>query len=270
MLDPRFSCGATRRVFHPRVVLLWSMVGLLIVVLPTMSHAQQSDPPGGQMYFSRLGCLNCHGRDGRGAVGKPGGPYIANSPLPLRRFVGYVRLPSGMMPPFAPRWAPDVELAILYRWLGGIDAVTTPPPITVELKESPEVKAAGNAKAQIQLDITVLRAPIALQSDAPDMASLRYRLTLVTNGRAPVANQRFEYEREDTKGWLSFMTDEHGEALLGPGRRFDVASGRQTDNARTRLRIAAPTVRTTVVIEALAPQKSVVLGIGSVALAAQR
>lgn len=72
-----------------------------------------------------------------------------------------------------------------------------PPPITVELDESPEVKAEGNAKAQIQIEITVLRVQIALNSDVPDPASLRYSLTLITNGKAPVANQTLEYQRAD-------------------------------------------------------------------------
>ena len=160
-LNPRFSSGATKRAFHPPAGFLLGILGLLSVSAVIRAQSVSSS---GQMYFSRLGCANCHGEDGHGAVGKPGGPDIDKTRLPLRRFVGYVRMPIGMMPPHAPEWAPDAELAAVYSWLEGVDAVRPPPPITVEMDDSPEVKAEGNAKAQIQIEITVLRVQTALNS----------------------------------------------------------------------------------------------------------
>jgi hypothetical protein len=269
MASSRLSAGARGQLSHSPAGFLSSVACLLLVVLPTVSHAQQKAPSGEEASFGRLGCWNCHGKDGEGGKGIPGGPSLTKSPLSLRRFVGSVRLPINMMPPYAPEWAPDIELAIVYQWLGGIEAVRTPPPIAVELKESPEVKAEGEAKGQVQIEITALRVRTVLKSDRPDLASLRYRLTLITNGKAPVANQTLEYRRAGLEEWSKFTTDEHGEALLSPDRRFIVADAREENEARARLRMAVPAVRTAVVIEALDPGKPVALGIGSAILKRQ-
>src|SRR5574342_724812 len=83
-------------------------VGVLIFVWAAVSHAQQAAPSGEEVYVDRLGCWNCHGKAGGGGAGA----VIAKTPLPLRRFVSYVRLPKGEMPPYAPLLASDAELTI--------------------------------------------------------------------------------------------------------------------------------------------------------------
>jgi hypothetical protein len=173
MPQPSPSGGTNSQGCRMPAALLSSILGLVFFVLPSVNRVRRPAPSAGEMSFSRLGCWNCHGKVGHGGTGKPGGPYIADSRLRLRRFVGYVRLPTYMMPPYAPEWAPDVELAIVYQWLGGIEAVRTPPPIAIELKESPEVKPGGKANTQVQIEMTVLRVQPALKSDVPDLASLR-------------------------------------------------------------------------------------------------
>jgi hypothetical protein len=235
----------------------------------TVSYAQQAAPSGEEMYFDRLGCWNCHAMDGRG--GRQALP-IAKTRLPLREFVGYVRLPSRTMPPIAPQLAPDPELMMVYHWLDGIDAIRTPPAITINLKNSSEVRAIGQAKARVEMEMTALRAETALKSVVPDLASLRYRVTLITNAKAPVANQTLEYRLAGREEWSKFTTDEHGEALLGPDRNFIVAAPREKQEARLQLRMTRPTVRTAFVIEALdstQPAKLEVVGIGTAILKGQ-
>jgi hypothetical protein len=265
MTTARFSCERSRQPFHLSAVFPSNFVGLLFVVLLTVSyaHAQQAAPSGEEVSYDRLGCWNCHGEAGRAV--RHSLP-IAKTRLPLRRFVGYVRLPNGTMPPYAPLLASDAELAIVYHWLDGIDAVRTPPAITVDLKISPEVGAEGQAKAEVEFEEAALRAETALKSDVPDLVSLSYRVTLITNVKAPVANQTLEYQLGGLEEWSKFTTDEHGEALLGPNRGFIAANAREKEKAQVRVRMALPAVRTVLVIEALdytEPAKPVVVGIGT-------
>jgi Cytochrome C oxidase, cbb3-type, subunit III len=267
VLTRRFSSGAAKRVSHDLAGLLLTILVLLffvVFVLPVASRSQQTVSSSGQMSFSRLGCANCHGADAHGAMGKPGGPDINKTPLRLRRFVGYVRLPVGMMPPHPPKWVPDADLAAVYSWLGGIDAVRTPPPIRVELSESPEGQGGAKPKSDIQIAIAVL--PAALNPDVPDPASLRYRLTVITNRKAPVANQTLEYQSANADEWLKFTTDGNGEAFLN----LEAPSTNARGNARAQLRMPTTAIRTAIVIEAIDPSNSVIVGVGSTVVAARR
>jgi len=169
-----------------------------------------------------------------------------------------------MMPPFAPDLASDAELAVVYDWLGGIDSVRTPTPITVTVKRSSDVQAGGQA----EFEMTAQRAETALRSEIPDLASLHYRLTLITNGKAPVANQRLEYGVE-SRGWVVFTTNQRGEALLDPDWGASRTNAQKKEEIRTRLRMAMPSVRTVLVVEALdvtEAAKPVIVGIGTAIL----
>lgn len=233
-----------------------------------MGHAQQA-PSGEEVYVDRLGCWNCHGKTGGGGGGAPA---IANTRLSLRRFVSYVRVPSKEMPPVAPMLASDAELAIVYRWLEGIEAVNTPPAITVDLKSSIGARADGQANAEVGVEVTPLVAETALSSAVPEAASLRYRVTLISSADAPLANQAVEYQRAGRDDWSKFATDEHGEALLGPDRGVVLAKAGETDKMHARLRLALPAGKTALVVETLdytAPGNPVVVGIGSAILRVQ-
>lgn len=241
------------------------MVGLLLFGLLAVSSAQQAAPSGEEVYVDRLGCWNCHGKAGGGGAGA----VISKTRLPLRRFVGYVRLPSKEMPPYAPLLASDAELAIVYRWLDGIDAVRTPAAITVQLKSAAGVRADGQAKADVEIELAALVAETAVTADVPGPAVLRFRVTLITSANVPAANQTVEYQLAGHEDWLKFTTDEHGEALLAPDRGFVVGEARDIDKTRARLRMALPAGKTALVIEALdytAPDNPVVAGLGTAIL----
>jgi hypothetical protein len=236
-------------------------------VLSTVSYAQQA-PPSGEEVFAHIGCRNCHGKAGEG----DSGPVIARTRLSLRKFVGYVRMPSKEMPPYAPLWASDAELTIVYHLLDGIDAVRIPPAIMMDLKSSPQVRVDGQANAEVEIEMTVLRPETTLQSDVPHLASLRYRVTLITNANTPVGNQTLEYRLAGLEEWSKFTTDEHGEALLGQDRAFIVAHSREPEKTRAQLRMPLPAGRMALVIEALdytEPAKPVVVGIGTTSLKGQ-
>jgi hypothetical protein len=174
------------------------------------------------------------------------------------------------MPPFAPILASDADLAIVYDWLDGIDAVETPPRITLSLKRSTGLTADGQKKAETEVELTVLNGERNLGSDVPNATSLRYRV-LLTQANTPVANHVIEYQLAGRKGWSTFTTDERGEALLAPDHGFTPAGARETEKplATARLRMALAAGRYALVVEAIddtEPAQPVVVGIGTAIL----
>jgi mono/diheme cytochrome c family protein len=84
-----------------------------------------SDPAvnAGAALYKKNGCYECHVND---AQGGPQGPRLGPNPIPLPRFVAYVRNPSGDMPPFTAKVIPDDDLAKIYAFL---QSRPTPPPV---------------------------------------------------------------------------------------------------------------------------------------------
>jgi hypothetical protein len=254
------------------VRVLSNIAGLLLVVLLTASgaYAQGAAAPG-DAAWDRLGCWNCHGSNGYTNMSRAGRPSIAKTPLPFSRFAGQVRLPARQMPPHPRALAADVDLAIAYHWLGGSDAVAAPPPITLELESSPEGKADAQAEARVAIDMTAVRAQTALDLDVRDLTALNYRVTLITNSNPGKANRTLEYQQAGPGDWSKVTLNADGEALLGPDRRFVATNATDSGKARARLRMAIPTARMVMVIEALdyvQPAKPVIVGIGTVILKA--
>lgn len=268
MTTPTSSLGASRQLLRLPAGSVPGIVGFLIPVLLAVSSAQQAARSGEELYIDRLGCWNCHGQAGQGGGGA--GPAIVKSRLPLRQFVRHVRLPSESMPPFAPILASDADLAIVYVWLEGIDAVETPPRITFSLKRATGLTADGQKKAETEVELTVLNGERNLGSDVPNATSLRYRV-LLTQANTPVANHVVEYQLAGREGWSTFTTDEHGEALLAPDRGFTPGGARETKKplATARLRMALAAGRYALVVEAIddtEPAQPVVVGIGTAIL----
>src|SRR5262245_34110914 len=68
----------------------------------------------GAALYKKNGCYECHVNDGQGG---PQGPRLGPNPIPLPRFVAYVRNPSGDMPPFTAKVIPDDDLSKIYAFL---------------------------------------------------------------------------------------------------------------------------------------------------------
>jgi Cytochrome C oxidase, cbb3-type, subunit III len=76
------------------------------------------DADKGKRLYVKYGCYECHGYQGQGSTAA--GPRIAPSPIPRDAFVGYVRQPSGEMPPYTERVISDAELADIRAFLATI------------------------------------------------------------------------------------------------------------------------------------------------------
>jgi len=82
---------------------------------PKTSDASASNSENGKRLFTKDGCYECHGREGQGS--NMSGPRIAPNPVPLDVLMGYVRKPSGEMPPYTAKVISDRELADIYAYL---------------------------------------------------------------------------------------------------------------------------------------------------------
>ncbi|OFW19557.1 MAG: hypothetical protein A3H97_24950 [Acidobacteria bacterium RIFCSPLOWO2_02_FULL_65_29] len=262
MKPPSSSPGTSRQLARLSVGPAFAVVGLFVLGL-TIGHANQAARSGEELYIDRFGCWNCHGQTGTGGAG----PSILKSQLPLRKFVQSVRLPTDTMPRFSQGLASDADLAIVYRWLDGVEAVETPLPVAFTLKASAEVAADGQKTAETEVALTARAADTA--SGIRNAASLRYRLTLA-QANAPVANRKVECQLAGRAGWSAFTTDEHGEALLGPDQGFVLLDAPQQEEkqAAARLRVALAPGRYALLLEALdeAAAGPVVVGIGTAIL----
>src|ERR1700730_8541090 len=83
-------------------------------------ESKPSDTPAGnaengKRVFNKIGCYQCHGREGQGSVMT--GPRIAPNPVPFDVLASYVRKPSGEMPPYTAKVVSDQELADIYAFL---------------------------------------------------------------------------------------------------------------------------------------------------------
>jgi len=93
---------------------------------PQATAPQVSTDPNvnaGAALYKKNGCYECHVNDGQGG---PQGPRLGPNPIPLPRFVAYVRNPSGDMPPFTAKVIADDDLAKIYAFL---QSRPTPPPV---------------------------------------------------------------------------------------------------------------------------------------------
>ena len=74
----------------------------------------------GRKLFIKIGCYQCHGREGQGGSSAPIGSYgprLALTKLPLAAVRAYVRRPAGGMPPYTVKVLSDSEIGDIYAFL---------------------------------------------------------------------------------------------------------------------------------------------------------
>lgn len=82
--------------------------------------APQGDATKGKANFERVGCWQCHGREGQG--GREGPRIAAPVPLAYPALSGFVRTTSGDMPPYTEKVLSNQELIDIYAYLQSIPA----------------------------------------------------------------------------------------------------------------------------------------------------
>jgi len=83
---------------------------------PNLVVPSSANPRDGQHLYVSFGCYECHGYQGQGSV-QTGGSRIGPPQIPYSGFVGYIRQPTGQMPPYTSKGASDAQLADIYAFL---------------------------------------------------------------------------------------------------------------------------------------------------------
>ena len=84
-----------------------------------------ANPSNGQRLFVKYGCYECHGYLGQGST-STGGTRLGPPQIPLSAFLGYVREPTGQMPPYTAKVISNDDLGEIYNFL---KSVPPPPPL---------------------------------------------------------------------------------------------------------------------------------------------
>lgn len=106
--------------------------GLLLITAGAIARsaaptpADDAPPPGsaarGRQLFNNVGCSQCHGTAGQGAIT---GPRLAPQPLPYAALAYIVRNPVSQMPAYSPKILSDADVADIWTYL---DKVPKPRP----------------------------------------------------------------------------------------------------------------------------------------------
>ena len=104
-----------------------SIFGLaaMLVSFPEARAQQAANAPAagnaqnGKKLFNTVGCYECHGRQGQGAA-QTGAARIGPPLLSFDGFLGYVRNPVNIMPPYSAKAISDQDLADIYAFLKSI------------------------------------------------------------------------------------------------------------------------------------------------------
>ena len=102
------------------VILIVVTVVAALVPAPGPAAAQQASSPAGnaahgKALFREIGCYQCHGLAGQGALMT--GPRVSRTELPLDAFLNQLRHPVNQMPPYEAAVVSDRDAADIYAYL---------------------------------------------------------------------------------------------------------------------------------------------------------
>ena len=94
-------------------------MNILFLMIALFVSPQTAAPRGnaetGKTLFSKIGCYQCHGREGQGSTAT--GPRLNQNPITYTRFISYIRKPTGEMPPYTAKVVSDQQAADIYAHL---------------------------------------------------------------------------------------------------------------------------------------------------------
>jgi mono/diheme cytochrome c family protein len=83
---------------------------------PKIELSSTANPQNGRQLYTASGCYECHGLEGQGST-QTGGSRLGPPQTPFSSFVGYVRQPTGQMPPYTQKVISNAQLADIYVFL---------------------------------------------------------------------------------------------------------------------------------------------------------
>lgn len=93
-----------------------TIVPVIMMIIGAAAAAQPvADSGRGRTLYAEVGCYQCHGYEGQGAITT--GPKIAPDPMPYAAFVQIVRHSARTMPAYGVELLPDPDLAAVYAYL---------------------------------------------------------------------------------------------------------------------------------------------------------
>lgn len=102
---------------HARMAVL-----IMIGWIPVLAQSSGSAAKGKEVYV-KIGCYQCHGREGQGGSSAPVGSYgprLAPPKLPVQAIRAYIRQPAGGMPPYKEKVLTDAQIDDIYAFLKSI------------------------------------------------------------------------------------------------------------------------------------------------------
>lgn len=103
----------------------------IAAILPALgpAAAQQAPRPAGnaehgKALYRAIGCYQCHGLAGQGALMT--GPRVSRTELPLDAFLNQLRHPANQMPPYEAAVVSDRDAADIYAYLKQMPAPPDP------------------------------------------------------------------------------------------------------------------------------------------------
>src|SRR5262245_27165515 len=88
---------------------------LLLLVLFVQTPAPRGNAETGKALFMKIGCYQCHGREGQGSTAT--GPRLNQNPITYSRFITYIRKPTGEMPPYTVKVVSEQQAADIFAYL---------------------------------------------------------------------------------------------------------------------------------------------------------
>jgi len=114
------------------------LIAALLTAAGQTFAQQASAPPGnadhGKKLYREIGCYQCHGLAGQGAVMT--GPSVSRTELPFDGFLNQLRHPVNQMPPYEAAVVSDRDVADIYAYLRQMPAPRDPNSIPL-LKAAP-------------------------------------------------------------------------------------------------------------------------------------
>lgn len=110
-------CGVRTSVFA--ILLAAGLPAVLTgqAARPAAQAALAGNAVRGREVYMKVGCYQCHGREGQGSPTT--GPRLGPAPSPLAAFARYTRMPRGEMPPYTEKVLSDQDMADMHAFLEG-------------------------------------------------------------------------------------------------------------------------------------------------------